>query len=264
MFELTEVDGMQYVQLKENAQLDFEEVNAYTFEVRATSTSSWITSTANILVSVLNQDEPPVFELPPNKQAYELSMAENATPGSIVGQISASDPEGGNVNYNLLDKDDRVSLDENFQINSQDGTISVKEGTLLDYEDRLRNNFNLKIQATSGIHKASIDAYITVSDLNEAPVFTFAPSLSAYHFEIAENAAAGTKVVGPMMINATDPEEGIVTYTLLGANEEVIYNGPFNIIETNNYPHIQLQASGILDYETVPSLCFQSTRVRSR
>ena len=75
----------------------------------------------------------------------------------------------------------------------------------------------------------------------------------AYYFRIPEDAIVGTKVVGPVLINAEDPEGRLVTYTLLDASSEDVHNAPFGLVEANGNTHIQLQVGGGLDYERMPS-----------
>ena len=150
IFELSESDDGNYLRLRVGARLDFEEIASYGFSVRAIPTGSGNFSVAEVRISVVDQDEPPVFDLPPSKRMYELMVAENVSAGTVVGRIRARDPEGGAVSYSLVD-DNNATSGSYFRINSQDGSLLLQDGGELDFEDSRKNHFVLKARATSGI-----------------------------------------------------------------------------------------------------------------
>ncbi|XP_007906050.1 cadherin-5 [Callorhinchus milii] len=72
--------------------LDFEKLNRYKIEVEADNPTpgSWMTKTkAELLVTVLDVDEPPVFSHP----FYSFSVSENQPADTQVGQVKAKDPD---------------------------------------------------------------------------------------------------------------------------------------------------------------------------
>uniref|UniRef100_A0A4W3JUX9 Cadherin domain-containing protein n=1 Tax=Callorhinchus milii TaxID=7868 RepID=A0A4W3JUX9_CALMI len=95
--------------------LDFEKLNRYKIEVEADNPTpgSWMTKTkAELLVTVLDVDEPPVFSHP----FYSFSVSENQPADTQVGQVKAKDPDQTGGSFFRIAPDSgniytRVSLD---------------------------------------------------------------------------------------------------------------------------------------------------------
>ncbi|MDE2902393.1 MAG: cadherin domain-containing protein [Chloroflexota bacterium] len=81
-------------ELKLVGTLDYETTPSYSLTVTA---DAGATATATVTITVTNVDEPPAFAA----ASYAFSVAENAQVGAALGTVTASDPEGGTVIYDI-------------------------------------------------------------------------------------------------------------------------------------------------------------------
>jgi VCBS repeat-containing protein len=93
------------------------------------------------------------------------SIAENSSSGTVVGLVTAVDPDRtGTVTYSLTD-----TAGGRFAINSSTGQITVASGAVLDFETN--SSHKVVVQATDqGSLSYSETMTINVSNVNEAPV----------------------------------------------------------------------------------------------
>ncbi|WP_175443236.1 cadherin repeat domain-containing protein, partial [Vibrio sonorensis] len=95
-----------------------------------------------------------------------FNYLENSADGDVIGQVTASDPEGGEITYSISYGDDDP-LDGLFEIDSE-GNISLTpagvDAFTNDYET-LGNNHTITVVASDGVN----DTEITVT-LNEEDV----------------------------------------------------------------------------------------------
>ena len=79
--------------------LDHETTASYNLTVEAKSGGGAATATATVpvAVTVTNVDEPPAF----GAASYAFSVAEDAALGATIGAVTATDPEGGTVVYDI-------------------------------------------------------------------------------------------------------------------------------------------------------------------
>ncbi len=180
--------------------------NAYTVTVTATD-GGGLTATQTVTVNVTDVVEignPPVIT-----SSSTFSVGENTT---AVGTITATDADGNPLTYSISGGPDQ-SL---FNINSSTGVLSFK--TAPNFEapgDAGTNNvYNLQVRVTDGNNPVTQDLIITVTNVNEAPVF---PSVS---FTVPEN----RKLVGK--ISADDPEKDAITFALSGVDANLLSLDP--------------------------------------
>ena len=131
------------------------------------------------------------------------TIAENATIGTVVGTLSAVDPDVGDTHtYALVagTGDDDNAL---FQINGAE----LQTAALLDYE--ASGTRSVLVEVDDGLGGTYQEAFeITVLNENEAPT-----DINLSNDTIAENATIGT-VVGTL--SAVDPDVGDThTYALI-------------------------------------------------
>ncbi|MFB3087863.1 MAG: cadherin domain-containing protein, partial [Acidiferrobacterales bacterium] len=122
-------------------------------------------------------------------------VAENAPPGTLVGTVSAHDPDAGDgLIYGLTE-----GGSGRFVIDPASGALRVAKGARLDFEASA--NFELTVTATDG-GGLTDSATVTVSldDVNEAP-----GDLAMAGGRVAENAPSGTHVA---TVSARDPDAG--------------------------------------------------------
>ncbi|KAL2094524.1 hypothetical protein ACEWY4_009243 [Coilia grayii] len=148
----------------------------------------------NIIVLDVN-DNAPVF----TKKRYKASVAENATAGTFIIKVSASDADkgsNGEVMYMLRDMQEGL-----FKISEISGDIILASG-ILDYETAKK--YELKVEAKDhGGHKDTCVVIIEVIDVNDnTPVI----SLTSFTNPLSENAPIGTTIA---VINVKDIDSGV-------------------------------------------------------
>ena len=67
--------------------------------------------------------------------ARTLTVAENAAANTVVGTVSASDPNGDTLTYSVSGTD-LTAFNEDFTLNTGSGQIRVKSGATIDFESR--------------------------------------------------------------------------------------------------------------------------------
>ncbi|XP_060559817.1 cadherin-23-like isoform X2 [Ruditapes philippinarum] len=167
------------------------EVEAYDLGVPSLSTY------INVTVEVVDvNDNAPVF----NPKYYTATIPENASAGTYVVKVSATDGDSEIPNNQYLYRIDNGAGDK-FRIDFQSGVISIEVGAKLDRE--IKDNYILNVSATD---RGAVPltglciVNVTVLDVNdEPPVFDPATVTAS----ISEESIAGTTVV---CVTATDPD----------------------------------------------------------
>jgi Ca2+-binding RTX toxin-like protein len=104
-------------------------------------------------------DPAPLPPLEPNQAPVivELSanaVVENAEPGTVVGVVSATDPDAGDaLTYALVD-----DAGGRFTIDSASGAITVADGSLLDYETADQHSVVVAVTDAHGVSATAIFA----------------------------------------------------------------------------------------------------------
>ena len=202
------------------------------------------TDTATVTINVSAVNEAPVSDEP--EGGYAFTYEENRADGDILGTVTATDPELGDVVTYSIDP----ASDTNgwYEIDAATGDISLTPAGVLaeanDYEDGLPLH-NITVVATDvdGL-TTNIAVALTERDVNEAPV-SDEPE-GGYAFTYEENRADGD-ILGT--VTATDPELGdVVTYSIDPASDT---NGWYEIDAATG--DISLTPAGVLaeanDYE---------------
>ena len=252
-FKITEAGAHQEIQVKSGAQLDFESgTTSYAFRVRASDNSSPPgTRTVNVSVRITDVNEAPVF----TASSYSFTIAEDvasvtALSGSVP--IEATDPEGGVVGYFLSNSTD------GFLIDTDGGILFVSPPFRFNFEDTPTYNFAIHAEVTSelgGSISEEVSVIVTVTDVDEAPEFVFADGESSLSFTVLEDASAGTSLSGSVPIEATDPEGGSVSYSLLNGDGSTYTGALFNILSGESV--IRVSSGAVLDFETMPTYALQ-------
>ena len=156
------------------------------------------------------------------------SAAENTAAGTNIGSaVSATDADNDTLTYTLGGTDA-----SSFDIDRTSGQLKTRAA--LDYETK--RSHEVTVTASDGSLTASITVTITISNANDAPVFTAGGSTSR---TVAENTGAGVNIGGA--VAATDPDNDALTYTLSGTDAS-----SFDIDRASG----QLTTRAALDYET--------------
>ncbi|XP_061581273.1 protocadherin alpha-7-like isoform X25 [Cololabis saira] len=191
----------------------------------------------NILIKVLDiNDNPPVF----SKDAYSVTLKENAPKGTIVIQVNATDLDdgpNGEVIYSFSNSVDQHILSL-FHINDLTGEISV-EG-LLDYEER--DKYEIEIEASdTGLAPLTTEksVIIKIVDLNDNAPEIEVTSLSR---SIPEDSRPGTTVA---LISVKDIDSGLNGNIMCSINEDI----PFTLSPSLKDGLFSLVTKSLLDRE---------------
>lgn len=184
-------------------------------------------SETEVLVRPINvNDNPPIFQ----QDALRAKVDEDATMGTTITTIQATDEDGDPVTYELLDH----SSKSEFKLNERTGVLTLTVSKLT------RRHYNLGVQAYDGVFLTHANLTIEVLDVNDnRPVF----NMSVYQGQVAENQKAGTFVA---QVFATDDD--------FGTNGQVIYDfatpsNEFSIDPING----KITTAMTLDREITPS-----------
>ena len=244
-------------QLKTKAALDYERQTDYEVMVIATDTgddggAGALTGTITVTINVRNvsvgdtevANRAPAFNDGPSTTR---SVDENTKAKANIGApvVATDDDRGDTLTYTLVD-----AATAAFAIDEDTGQLKTKAA--LDHEHETNDTYMVMVTVTDGknaegtVDDAVVDdtitVTITVTDVNEAPMF---PAATIPPIKVAENTAAGANIGAPVV--ATDVDSGdtadTLTYTLDGTDAD-----SFAIESTADGG--QLQTKAPLDYET--------------
>jgi hypothetical protein len=208
--------------------INFETLGTYTLTVRVTDNAGTpLSKTATVTINVNNVNEPPTV------QNGAFSVNENSANGTVVGTVSAADPDAGStLTYSIVSG----NTGNAFAINPTTGQITVAGS--LDFETLA--TYSLVVQATDNGNPAlngTATITINLNNVNETP------SVTAATFNVNENANSGT-VVGT--VAASDPDANTtLTYSIVAGNIGNVF--------AINAQTGQITVVGQLDFETVAS-----------
>ncbi|MDZ7790183.1 MAG: cadherin domain-containing protein [Xanthomonadales bacterium] len=185
---------------------DFEAKDTYdvTVEVDDPAVGSTPDDTANFTLNISNVDEAPSFSA-----TGPFSVSESVGNGTAVGDVDATDGDGGatdaNVSYAIVGGNTGGA----FAIDVNVGSITVADADDVDYDTS--PTFNLDVEANDGTNTAT--ATITVNLINAAPSTPVdSDGDSAGGGSVSEDAPNGTTV--GITADASDPGGGPVSYDL--------------------------------------------------
>lgn len=222
------------ITVADSTQLDWESTPSFTLGVTVSDgqmTSSVGTLTIN--VNNINDDAPVVAD-------RTFSVNENATIGTVVGVVTATDadsPLSALQNYTIVSGNASGA----FAIDPATGVLTVADGTQLDWETT--QTFTLGVIVSDGKNTSAVATMtVNVNNVNDdAPVVTTGQS-----FNVDENAANGT-AVGTMQATDVDSPASALSYSIVSGNT----NGAFAINSATG--QITVADSTQLDFETTPS-----------
>ena len=196
LFSIDSISGRVNITAQLSSQI-------YVFSLTATDLGTPpLSSIATLMIAVTETNKPPVFLT----STYYIQVYENATIGTIVAQVQASDSgTGGNANitYSILPSSP-------FGVHPRNGLVYLTSS--LDY--KTQKAYLLTVVATdTGVPPLSASASLNVTVLNVnkgSPVFT-QPN---YTVTVLDNQTIGSII---FTANATDTDfgqNGVVRYSL--------------------------------------------------
>ncbi|XP_041488162.1 cadherin-9 isoform X1 [Microtus oregoni] len=206
MFDvITDKDTQEgIITVKQN--LDFEKKMLYTIRVDASNTHpdprflhlGPFKDSAMVKISVEDVDEPPVF----SKLSYLMEVDEDVKEGSIIGQVTAYDPDSLNniIKYSV---DRHTDMERVFSIHSENGSIFTLKP--LDRESSPWHNITITATEINNPKQSSqIPVFIRILDINDhAPEFAM-----YYETFVCENAKSGQLIQTISVMDKDDPPRG--------------------------------------------------------
>ena len=165
----------------------------------------------------------------PTIAGASFTIPENSPAATVVGSVSASDPEGSPLAFAII----AGNTGGAFAI-SGTGQITVANSAALDFETT--PTFTLTVTVSDGTTTVPATVTVNLTNVNEPP------TIAGASFTIAENSPAGT-AVGTVV--ASDPEGSPLTFAITAGN----VGGAFAISGTGQ---ITVANSAPLDFETTP------------
>ena len=135
--------------------LDYETAASVNLTVEATSGGGAATATATVpvTITVTNVDEAPGFEA----ESYAFSVAEDAALGATIGTVTASDPEGGTVVYDITAGNDALT----WAVDALTGAVVV--GARLNQAATPSYSLTVRAGSLDGGPSATVTVTITVT-----------------------------------------------------------------------------------------------------
>ncbi|CAM4543070.1 unnamed protein product [Lepidochelys kempii] len=185
-------------------QLDYEQPShLYEFIIMAVDKGEEPkTGTATVRIHVSNMnDEAPEF----SQTIYRSFVSEDAGPNTLIAAVSAIDPDGDGVTYDIVAGNQKG----NFVIDPQKGLIPLRLGPLpkLQGTEYILNVTATDDNASGGPHSLTSTALVIVGidDVNNnKPIFQKCQYYRE-HASVLENQPSGTFV---LQVEATDADEG--------------------------------------------------------
>ncbi|MDZ7792033.1 MAG: cadherin domain-containing protein [Xanthomonadales bacterium] len=217
---------------------DFEAKDTYdvAVEVDDPAVGSTPDDTANFTLNISNVDEAPSFSA-----TGPFSVSESGGNGTAVGDVDATDGDGGatdaNVSYSIVGGNTGGA----FAIDVNVGSITVADADDVDYDTS--PTFNLDVEANDGTNTAT--ATITVNVINAAPSTPVdSDGAAAGGGSVSEDAPNGTTV--GITADASDPGGGPVSYDLTDTA-----GGRFQINAATGI--VTVADTTLIDYESATS-----------
>ena len=115
------------------------------------------------MIEVTNADRPPS-----DISLSHLSVAENKSAGTVIGTLSASDPDGDSVRFALPVASKGQYDNVGFKIDSNNNLLS---SGLIHFDHESKESLNILVRATDSTGLVMEKAFqISVTDVNEPPI----------------------------------------------------------------------------------------------
>lgn len=226
-FAIDPVSGILTVAKTE--AVNFESNPTFNLVIRVTDNASPTpaSSTGNISISIRNLNEPPVIP------AQTMLVPENSPAGTILGAVSAQDPEPGQT---ILYAIASGNTNGAFAINANTGVLTVANPAALNFETT--PVITLVIRGTDSANpplSGTGQVTVNIGNVNEKP------TIENKSLNIAENTPNGT-VIGT--VTATDPDGASgLRYSITAGN----LGGVFSIDPLTG--ELSVNNSSILNFE---------------
>jgi LPXTG-site transpeptidase (sortase) family protein len=222
--------------LRSSASFDFETQNVFNICIRVTDQGGLFYDEDFIVIATNVNEDPTDIALSNN------TINENQPANTVVGALSATDPDAGATFTFSLACATTGADDASFNISGTD----LRSSASFDFETQSVFNICIRVTDQGGLFYDE-NFVINANDLNEDPT-DIALSNNTINENNALNAVIGT-------LSATDPDVGATTTFSLGCTVPGADDASFNISGTD------LRASVSFDFETqsVYNICIRVT-----
>ena len=209
--------------------LNFEATSSYALTLTVADGNN-TSAPQSISINVVDQNEAPVLN-----PSVVLSVNENSSNGTLVGTVTGSDVDAGDVlTYWILSSGPVAP----FSIDAVTGRIRVLDSSLLNFEAATTVNLTVEIRDAAVLTDTQI-VTVQINDVNEAPNDIVLNGTS-----VQENSAVGT-LVGTL--SGADPDAGdSLTFSLVNSA-----GGRFAINTTTGT--LRVASASSLNFEVNPS-----------
>ncbi len=144
----------------------------------------------------------------PTMNTATMAVDENSANGTVVGNVSGSDPEDVTGNYAIINGNSNGA----FAIDAATGQITVANSTMLDYETTTAFTLTVATVDSSGAYDTAT-VTININDVDEFDV-TNPVDTDATADAVDENVANGTTVGITALASDADGTTNTITYSL--------------------------------------------------
>ncbi|XP_042663784.1 protocadherin-23 [Tyto alba] len=193
--------------LATNTVLDHENTSSYRLVVQASDKGNpRLSATSIVRIQVLDvNDNAPVVQ-----PLGEVEVPENALPGFIVTQVSASDADSRPALQFGFIYDNSPGM--KFAIDQHTGVVTVVEP--LDFEETAV--YKLTIIVSDSIHQTEAELTILILDINDnPPVFT----QDLYQVSLPELISMDATVLTVSAVDRDSEHNGMISYKILSSSE---------------------------------------------
>jgi len=222
-----EIDINGTIRVSAIANLDYESVNSFTFNVNAVNDAG-TSLTKVVSIKLLDIEDTPVL------LSSTISIDENTPVGTVVGYIKIKSDGGSDISKITL-KDESSYY---FSV-SKNGEITLSKYAVLDFETT--SSYRLRAVALNLDNEQSVDVtiVININDVREAPIFSDAT------FSIDENILGGTVLGKLSLIDSLD-----CPITSIDLESEYLTRyGLKNNFMVNNEGIVSVSLGAVVDYE---------------
>lgn len=191
------------------AALNFEVNPTFTLQINVTD-GGGLTTSQSVSVNLTDANDAPTIVA-----GQVLTVTEHAAVNTVVGTVSATDPDTVAPNNTLTYAISGGNTGGAFAINASTGQITVANSAALNFAQN--STFALQVTVTDGAPvplSATQSVTINLADVNEAPSIPAGQVLN-----VLENAANGA-IVGTVSASDPDPAgpNSTLTYSIVGGN----------------------------------------------
>ncbi len=208
-------------------RLNFESASSYTLTLTVSDGSN-MSAPQTITINIVDQNEAPTLNPAP-----VITIDENTSNGTLIGTISGSDVDAGDVlRYSILSSGPVAP----FSIDAVTGEIRVTDSSLLNFEAVTTINLTVEIRDAAGLTDTQV-VTVRLNDLNEVPT-----NILLAGGTVAENSVGGTYVAHATGVDAD--AGSVLSYALLNdAGGRFVINASTGVITVANGANLNFEAA---------------------